>query len=357
MSVQYPVETFINRIGCAVPSHDFHRKFIEFAPLLLADRYQRRLFERMAERCQIAHRFSCLAPSADPGALDGEDFYRRGGFPDTAHRMARYEREALPLANRAVANLGIDFEPDEITHLIIVSCTGFAAPGLDLQLAAQLGLAANVERTLVGFMGCSAAIPALKLARHIVRSDVGARVLVVAIELCTLHMQESGQLEELLSFLHFADGCAAAVVSARPFGIAIEGFDSAVLPASADHITWRIGSHGFEMRLSGQVPAAILRVLGGKPLFPPEADRAAVALWAIHPGGRTVLDAVEMGLDLAPQSLSSSRRVLRDYGNMSSATVLFVLREMIDRGAAGRGCAMAFGPGIVAETMSFQAPP
>ena len=121
MRVQYPIETFINRIGCAVPSHDFHRKFIEFTPQLLADRQQRRQFERMAERCQIEHRFSCLAPSADPGALDGEAFYRRGGFPDTAHRMARYGREALPLASRAVANLGLDFAVDEITHQIDVS--------------------------------------------------------------------------------------------------------------------------------------------------------------------------------------------------------------------------------------------
>lgn len=310
----------------------------------------------MAERCQIAHRFSCLAPSSDPSLLDGEGFYRRGRFPDTAQRMARYDREALALARRAVANLGLDFEADEITHLIVASCTGFAAPGLDLQLAAQLGLAPTVERTIVGFMGCSAAIPALKLAWHIVRSDENARVLVVAVELCSLHMQESGRLEELLAFLHFADGCAAAVVSSRPFGIAIEGFGSAVLPETADHITWRVGAQGFEMHLSGQVPGAILQHLRGRPPFLPGGDRGADALWAIHPGGRTVLDAVEAGLDLPPDALSWSRRILRDYGNMSSATVLFVLREMIDGGAAGPGCAMAFGPGIAVETMTFRAP-
>ena len=363
---KHSVKAFINRIGSAVPAHDFHRKFVEFAPLLLADRQQRQVFARMAERCQIAHRFSCLAPSADPALLDGEDFYRRGRFPDTAQRMARYDREALALARRAVANLGLDFEADEITHLIVASCTGFAAPGLDLQLMAQLGLAPTVERTMVGFMGCSAAIPALKLARHIVRSDENARVLVVAVELCSLHMQESGRLEELLAFLHFADGCAAAVVSARPFGIAIGGFASAVLPQTADHITWRVGARGFEMHLSGQVPGAILRHLSGRPSllpegFPPEGflpggDRGEEALWAIHPGGRTVLDAVAAGLDLPPDALSWSRRILRDYGNMSSATVLFVLREMIDHGAAGPGCAMAFGPGITVETMTFRAP-
>src|SRR5579884_1481797 len=353
---QHPGKAFINRIGCAVPAHDFHRKFVEFAPRLLADREQRQVFARMAERCRIAHRFSCLVPSSDPSRLDAEGFYRCGEFPDTAHRMVRYEREALPLAERAVADLGHEFAADKITHLLVVSCTGFAAPGLDLQLAARLGLAATVERTIVGFMGCSAAIPALRLARHIVRSHEDARVLVVAVELCSLHLQESGRLEELLSFLHFADGCAAAVVSDRPFGIAIAGFGSAVLPATADHITWHIGARGFAMSLSGQVPSAIVRHLRGRPAVLPEGDRSDVSLWAIHPGGRSVLDAVEAGLALPPDALTWSRRILHDYGNMSSATVLFVLREMMDRGAAGTGCAMAFGPGIAAETMMFQMP-
>ena len=353
---QYPGKVFINRIGCAVPDYDFHRKFVEFAPSLLADRQQQQVFARMAERCRIAHRFACLPPSTDPSLLDAEGFYRRGSFPDTAQRMARYDREALPLARRAVANLGLDFAADEITHLIIASCTGFAAPGLDLQLAAQLRLAATVERTIVGFMGCSAAIPALRLARHIVRSHENARVLVVAVELCSLHLQESSRLEELLAFLHFADGCAAAVVSAEPFGIAISGFGSTVLPGTADHVTWQIGAHGFTMHLSGQVPGAIVRHLRGRPALLPEDDRDDVSLWAIHPGGRSVLDAVEAGLALPPDTLSWSRRILHDYGNMSSATVLFVLREMMDRGAAGTGCAMAFGPGIAVETMMFRAP-
>lgn len=353
---QHPVKAFINRIGCAVPAHDFHRKFVEFAPLLLADRQQRQVFGRMAERCQIEHRFTCLPPSPDPSRLDAEGFYRCGSFPDTAQRMARYDREALPLARRAVADLALDFAADEITHLIVASCTGFAAPGLDLQLTAQLGLAATVERTIVGFMGCSAAIPALRLARHIVRADENARVLVVAVELCSLHLQESGRLEELLSFLHFADGCAAAVVSSRPFGIVIEGFGSTVLPATADRITWNIGAQGFAMHLSGQVPGAILRHLRERLSLLPEGDCSAVSLWAVHPGGRSVLDAVAAGLELPQDSLLGPRRILRDYGNMSSATVLFVLREMMDRGAVGAGCAMAFGPGIAVETMMFRAP-
>ncbi len=349
-----PGTVFINRIGCAVPRHDVHGKFTAFAPRLLSDDRDRRLFARMAERCQIAHRYSCLAPSADPTELDQAGFYRRGDFPDTARRMEAYDREALPLARLAVAELGLGAARGAITHLIVASCTGFAAPGLDLQLIADLGLSPTVERTIVGFMGCAAALPALRLARHIVCSDRGARVLVVALELCTLHLQETGELETVLSFLLFGDGCAAALVTGEPQGIEIEGFAAAVLPATADHLTWRIGAFGFDMHLSGQLPAAILRHLPQQlPGLLPEATRRDIGLWAIHPGGRTILDAVEQGLALPPGALSCSRQVLRDYGNLSSAAVMFVLREMLDRRVAGTGCAMAFGPGIAVEAMRF----
>ncbi|HEV2302238.1 MAG TPA: type III polyketide synthase [Stellaceae bacterium] len=345
-------KVFINRIGGAVPPYDVHRKFVDFAPRLLAGDRDRHLYRRMVERSQIARRYSCLPPSADPERLDAAGFYRRGAFPDTCERMARYEREAPPLALAAVESLGPDLARERVTHLIVASCTGFAAPGLDLQLAQALGLAPEVERTIVGFMGCSAAIPALKLARHIVRSRPQARVLVVAVELCTLHLQETGTLEAVLSFTLFADGAAAALVSGEPTGLEIEGFAAAVLPATADHITWRIGAFGFDMHLSGAVPAAISRNLPSLPILLPP-DRRDTAYWAVHPGGRSVLDAVESALTLPPQALRHSRETLRQYGNMSSASVLFVLREILAETEAGRGCALAFGPGIAAEAMRF----
>jgi predicted naringenin-chalcone synthase len=344
---------FINRIGRAVPPHDVHRKFVALAPHFLANERDRQLFRRMAGRCQIERRYSCLAPSSDLHKIDRDGFYRFDAFPDTAQRMERYEQEALPLACRAVAELGLgDGAP--ISHLIVASCTGFAAPGLDLELAAALRLPGSVERTMVGFMGCAAALPALKLARHIVRSQLGARVLVVALELCTLHFQQGDDLERVLSFLLFGDGCAAALVTAEPAGIEIGGFAAQVVPDTASELAWRIGSQGFEMHLSGRVPSAIERNL---PLALPDilggADSAEISLWAVHPGGRTVLDAVERGLGAAPGALSFSRRVLSDYGNMSSATVLFVLHGMMEARAVGAGCAMAFGPGLVVEAMRF----
>jgi len=272
--------------------------------------------------------------------------------------MSRYEAEAPALAKKAVDRLELGAMAGEITHLIVTSCTGFSAPGIDFELMRHCNLDPSLERTVVGFMGCNAAINALKLARHIVRSAPDAKVLVVSLELCTLHLQESEDIGRLLSFLVFADGCAAALVSAAPRGFAIEGFHAELMPQAAEQITWTIRDCGFDMTLSGQVPATIAaalraasdRVLSG-------ASAGAFDLWAVHPGGRTVLDAVEDAFALDPSALAASRAILRHFGNMSSPTVLFVIEAMIRRAvpAGARGCAMAFGPGLTAETMLFSA--
>ncbi len=349
---------YINRIGTAVPPHEVHEAFVDFARTLLTDNRSRAVFDRMAERAGIAHRFSFFRPG-EPGAVkvDAEGFYQRGAFPGTGTRMARYETDAVELAVQAVAGLAI--EDEAITHLVVASCTGFTAPGLDQLIADRLGLGGSLERTLVGFMGCYAAVPALRAAHHIVRSDPAARVLVVNLELCTLHMQETPDLERVLSFLLFGDGATAALVTADEHGIALHDFFAVTIPDTQDLITWRIGDQGFDMHLSGKVPARIATALRA------EADRndaagilrgqsaAEIDHWAVHAGGRTVLDAVEAGLRLAPSALRHSRAVLHDVGNVSSATLMFVLARILDHGAAGPGLAMAFGPGLCAETFRF----
>jgi len=208
---------------------------------------------------------------------------------------------------------------------------------------------------VVGFMGCSAAIPALRIAQATVLADPEARVLVVNLELCTLHLQETADVQTALSFLLFGDGCAAALVTGDETGIALGDFLSTLIPDSEDMITWHVGDHGFVMYLSGQVPGRIAKALrdddGG--LLRGEATQS-IDLWAVHGGGRTILDAVESGLNLAPQALETSRGVLRDCGNMSSATIMFVLRRIMEMDGGGqRGMAMAFGPGMVAETFRF----
>jgi predicted naringenin-chalcone synthase len=349
---------YLNRIATAVPPNDVHRVFVGFAETLLGER-ARPVFRRMAERSQIDHRWSVLSPAADPAgpAVDAEGFYRRGRFPTTGERMRRYQAEAPALAQRAVEGLGLGEDLARATHLVVTSCTGFSAPGLDLELVARCGLDPSIERTLVGFMGCYAAVSALKLARHIVRSEPRARVLVVSLELCTLHLQEVDDLEQVLTSLVFGDGCAAALVTGEPQGLRLDRFKAVVAPETGRHITWDIGDRGFDMFLSGQVPGAIGAALRtGRDDILDGADPAAIDLWAVHPGGRSVLDAVEQGLELGPDALAASRAVLRDYGNMSSPTVLFVLEALMRRAQPGqRGCAMAFGPGLTAETLLFSA--
>jgi predicted naringenin-chalcone synthase len=352
---------YVNRIGTAVPANDIHAPFIAFARTLLPEDKLRAVFDRMAERSGIEHRYSTLRPgNLEAGEVDRDGFYQRGLFPGTDARMKLYEPQALELALEAVDALDIGAERDGITHLIVASCTGFTAPGLDLQLGERLGLRADVARTLVGFMGCSAAVPALRLAQQAVLSDPAARVLVVNLELCSLHLQETAEIETVLSFLLFGDGCAAALVTADPTGIALRDFRNAVIPDSQELITWHIGDQGFRMFLSGKVPGRIAGALreelaraddGG--LLRGEGTQA-IDLWAVHGGGRTVLDAVEVGLGLEASALRHSRAVLRDYGNMSSATVMFVLARMLrERVSSSRGFAMAFGPGMVAETFRF----
>ena len=352
---------YINRIATAVPPNDVHKQFLQFAEALFRKNSGTlSAFRRMAERSGIEHRHSCLTltPDWETGAiLDTDALYTRGKFANTAARMRVFEARAPELAIAAIQRLDIRDECDRITHLILTCCTGFSAPGLDLQVVERCGLPTSTERTIVGFMGCSAAINGLKLARHIVRSEPTSRVLVLNLELSTLHFQETINLAQMLCFLLFADGCAASLVTAEPKGVALESFRAVLVPDSRELMKWNIRDLGFDMALSGKVPRAIhdaLRtgtdeILGAAPV-------SSVDLWAVHPGGHSILDAVERALDLPPEALRASREVLRRNGNMSSATVMFVLNELMQSAAPGaRGCAMSFGPGLIAETMLFRA--
>ena len=239
----------------------------------------------------------------------------------------------------------------------MASCTGLSAPGLDLEIVQRAGLSPSVERTIIGFMGCYAAINALKLAHHIVRSEPEARVLVVNCELCTLHLKETQDLEQLLTFCLWGDGASAALVTADPEGIAIDRFHALLARDARELMRWNVRDDGFDMVLSGRVPATIQAVLGGNAaavLHGASVDE--IDLWAVHPGGRSVLDAVQRTLNLPADALAPSREVLHDHGNMSSATVMFVMEKLLASGASSgaRGCGMAFGPGLTAETMTFR---
>ena len=202
-----------------VPEYDVHDAFVAFAEMMLADPRLRTVFRRMVSRADIAHRYSFLDPRKEPGQFsshDAREFYRPSNFPNTARRMELFEQSAPVQMTKAVDRLALnEKERSGITHVLVTCCTGLYAPGLDFEIVDHLRLSDNVERTMMGFMGCYAAINALKLARHIVRSDPKTGVLIVNLELCTLHFQETQELEQMLSFLVFADGAAASLITGR----------------------------------------------------------------------------------------------------------------------------------------------
>jgi predicted naringenin-chalcone synthase len=314
-----------------------------------------RLFDRMATRAGIEQRWSVL--NADPAPIGPKGFYGDGAVPGTAKRMEIYAQAAPELALQAIDRLAMKSPLGHITHLVVASCTGFVAPGIDQIIARRLGLSADVERLLIGFMGCYAAVAALRSARHIVRSAPCARVLVITVELSTLHMQPDNTLEPLLAQLQFGDGAAAALVSADPAGFALGETFAAALPQSDDLIRWTITDQGFVMHLSGTVPNHIGSALTEPVLrtaITGGVEAATVDGWAVHAGGRSILDAVEHAFALAPDALAASRAVLRTAGNMSSATLMFVLERLLAGPPVREGRALAFGPGLAAEGFAFR---
>jgi len=357
----------INAVGVATPPHDVHAAFRLLIEQLLETPRDKALFGRMADRAGIEHRFSYCQPVIERGRVvsDAAGLYSLEAFPSTAARMRKFETHAPQLALKAFSDIPIEVERERITHLVVASCTGFVAPGVDQLLVKALGLDPGVERTVVGFMGCYAAVSALRLAHHFVRSEPAARVLVVNLELCTLHFQKELALQKILQMLLFGDGCSAALVTAEERGLALVDFRAATIADSAEAITWRIGDAGFDMHLSGEVPHKIAQALaierarndvGGLLRGRAVEDFGA---FAVHAGGRSILDAVESGLQLAPTALAWSRDVLRDFGNMSSATLMFILRRILDdfrpdAARSGDGFAVAFGPGLAAESFRFQ---
>jgi predicted naringenin-chalcone synthase len=321
-----------------------------------------RYVDRIGAASGVEIRYSVLADYAKEDPAEFAFFpkiWSLEPFPTTAARMALYEVESVELGLRAAARALADaaIEPAAVTHLVVTTCTGFFAPGPDVALTARLGLAPTVDRTIVGFMGCYAGFTALRAADRIVRADPDAVVLMISIELCSLHFQKDLQLSTLVAASLFGDGAAAAVF-AREGRFSggrgtLAGARSSVHPGSADQMRWRIGDHGFVMTLASEVPATLgaetepfVRAL----LAESGTTRDAIRGWAVHPGGPKIIDAIQRALSLLDDDLASSRAVLRRFGNMSSATILFVLKEELLR-ARGPGdlVLLGFGPGLTME--------
>lgn len=356
---------FIQHVAVGNPPHRYDNDVIR-------DRMKRwvpgaraaRLIDMVYRRSGIATRYSA---TGDFGRDDGELFRADGEgrfvSPSTGRRNAAYGAAArvlaVDVARRAIAGCP-GLRPEQVTHVVFATCTGFVNPGPDYHIVRELGLRPDVRRYTVGFMGCYAAFPALRMAADICEADPTASVLVVCLELCTLHVQVGEDAESITSNSLFADGAAAAVVRAVPPGedrpcYRIKGFRSGLVPSSEEHMAWSVGDHGFDMVLSSYVPDLIganVRGLLDDALRSHGLSAAEIGEWAVHPGGRAILDSVESAMGLPPDALVVSREVLRDHGNMSSATVLFVLKRLLERPAPlpVTTCALAFGPGLTVET-------
>jgi predicted naringenin-chalcone synthase len=324
----------------------------------------RRKLRYLYRQSSIKTRYSVISDYTRPAAE--WEFYpateNLEPFPSLEERMRWYDRHAAPLSVKAIRSC-LDGKADvkEITHLITVSCTGMSAPGLDLQIVELMDLAPGIFRTSVNFMGCYAAIHALKLADAICRCEPDAKVLIVCTELCTLHFQREPTEENMTSSLLFGDGSAAALVTGdarddQEKGLRLKSFYSEILSKGKKDMAWALSSTGFRMTLSNYIPDLIEEDLA------PLVDRALnkngmrledITHWCAHPGGKRVLESIYKSLHFTNGHLDDSYHILKEYGNMSSPTLLFVLQRILDRLDYGKPNALfgvAFGPGLTMET-------
>lgn len=351
-------------IGTAVPAY-CHRQMdiLQFMQTVYsASEVEKRKLRFLYQQSGINQRYSVL-PDYSRQVQDWKFYPQTENlepFPSLEQRMALYNKQAPQLSVDAIRNcLHNVTHPDEITHLITVSCTGMSAPGLDLQIMDLMEFGKNIFRTSLNFMGCYAAIHALKLANALCVAEPKAQILIVCTELCTLHFQREATVDNITSSLLFGDGCAAALVCADDSvkeGIHISGFHSEIIPKGKRDMAWELSSSGFLMTLSGYVPELIEEDFFGvvtRALNKSGLQVADIDDWCIHPGGKRILQAIEKSVGISKKNLCYSYQILDQYGNMSSATILFVLKEMMYNKQKGKNIfASAFGPGLTLETFT-----
>jgi predicted naringenin-chalcone synthase len=351
-------------IGTALPVH-CHRQedIMQFMQHVFAmNETDRRKLRFLYAQSGIAQRYSVLSDYSRP--LPEWKFYPQSEnlepFPSLEQRMQVYNRQAPLLSVDAVRDcMGHRFDLMSVTHLITVSCTGMSAPGLDLQLLELLDLPRHIFRTSVNFMGCYAALHALKLADALCAKDKSARVLIVCTELCTLHFQREPTMDNIASSLLFGDGSSAALVThedAVEEGLYLDHFYSEVVYKGKRDMAWELSGTGFLMTLSGYVPDLIeedFRSVLQRALAAEERSLADISHWCIHPGGKRILEAVQRSLQIDGSALAASYEVLKEVGNLSSATILFVLKKMLEsEEPMPRMMGAAFGPGLTVETFT-----
>ncbi|MDI1355792.1 MAG: type III polyketide synthase [bacterium] len=360
-------------ISTAVPSNKHKQTDIA---TFMSDLYQysekdRKRLETMYAKSGIETRYSVIPDFSS--TRDKRDFFPSSSdlepFPDIAYRMKYFSEKALPLCISAIRDCLKDkIDKHRVSHLITVSCTGLSAPGLDIDIVQYLKLNENINRTSLNFMGCYAAVHALKQADYICKSDPLAIVLLVCVELCTLHFQKLADPENIMANLLFADGAAAALVVPDTFakknkfgGFRIRKFHSHLALNGKSDMAWKLSPTGFLMTLSAFIPKIIesgVKSLFDKAIDALELKREEITHWAIHPGGRKILEVIQKELSLHKEDLESSYRVLKHHGNMSSPTILFVLKELLETKANLKKreltFGVAFGPGLTMESLILE---
>jgi alpha-pyrone synthase len=327
---------------------------------------EKRLLKAIYKASGIGYSSSVLSDYVKaPGHFEFFPNTEEASFPTTAARMQLYKEKAFPLALAAIDNCLSQLASSvkkELTHLITVSCTGLYAPGLDIELVQHLKLNSSVKRTTINFMGCYGAFNGLKVAEAICRADPKAKVLLVCVELCTLHFQRKMDLDNLLSNAIFADGAAAVLIQAQLSTeknyLSMEDFYCDLVPQTQQEMAWTVADSGFDIVLSSYVPKVIhsgIAAFVTRLLSQSQLKRSDLDLFAIHPGGLKILQACEAALGLSKEQNKYAYQVLREHGNMSSATILFVLKalwaELKDSDRGKKVFCCAFGPGLTLESM------
>lgn len=357
----------ITAIGTASPPYRQSQKKVNelMSSVLMLKPVEKRILRSIYNATGIEYRYSVLS---DFGKSIGEFIFFPNdineSFPTTAMRMKVYKNNASALAVQAIENClneYPEFDLKNITHLVTVSCTGMYAPGIDIEIVHALKLRSTVQRTAINFMGCYGAFNGIKVARAICNGDPSAKVLVVSVELCTIHFQKSVAQDNLIASAIFADGAAAVLIEAestRKKYFSLESFYCDLLPQASQEMAWHIGDAGFDMVLTSYVPQAIesgIQLFVEKLLQQAQLQFSDIDYYAIHPGGVKILQACEKALNLTAEQNAYSYEVLRQYGNMSSATILYVLKaiwETVSREQhASDIFSCAFGPGLTLESM------
>ena len=361
----------ISAIGTAnpkyrIPQNDIYRFMVRAFDL--NDTNASRL-KQIYDHSGIEHRYSVIPDFGETESHNNIFFSKTEDFepfPGTRDRLRLYQDTASELASKAVKDCFTDHGGDltsMITHLITVSCTGMHAPGIDIELVEKLGLNPNIERTCINFMGCYGALNALKIADYICRADQSAKVLIVAVELCTLHFQKKNTLNNWVANSLFSDGAAAVIVensadrTNQKNCLTLNTFYSEFLSEAKNEMGWYVGDAGFEMKLTSKVSRLILKhiqSISNQLLKKAGLEFKDISRFAVHPGGRKILEAAESALGFSSVANRFGHEVLRDYGNMSSVTILFVLKKLIldPQGIDGENIlGFAFGPGLTVESM------